>query len=236
MKQEQHIGTIKGLVILLITVGLILAAVFVLFHPWRSYGGITSQEKKTPQVTANASSATMTQKSSAPPTPIASKHFLNAKVEKSSSILKVSGATNLPDGSALDIVATRPYTTVEDNQNYEGTLGISQTTVQKGGYLVVLEFSDKKWYDPIANYYKLLNRETKLNQGKAYNFRNISDDVKVEISFSPKNQNENVLAIVGKNGEKLNGPDLYKNKSEGFHLLKATASIIIPFALPKKIE
>lgn len=233
MEKEHHIGTIKGLVILFITVGLILAVVFVLFHPWRSYGGTTSSKKELPQITINASPTPLAQKNS---TPTPSKYFLNAKVEKSSSILKVSGTTNLPDGSALDIVATRPYTTLEDNQNYEGTLGSLKTTVQKGGYSVVFEFSDKKWYDPIANYYKLLNREAKLNQGRAYNFKNISDDIKIEASFSPKDQNENVLAIVGKNGEKLNGPDLYKNKKDGFHLLKITTSLIIPFALPKKIE
>lgn len=235
MKKDQHISTIKGLIILFVTVGLILAVVFVLFHPWRSQSKTIESAPSKPSATPiDTTSTNRTLKEIV--IPKNDKYFLKTKAEKSSSILKVSGTTSLPDGSELDIIATRAYTIMEDAKNYEGTLGISKATVQKGEYSTVFESSDKKWYDPIANYYKLLNREVKLNQGQTYNFKNISDEVKIETSFSPKNQTENILAIVGKNGEKLNGPDLYKNKNAGFHLLKATVSLTIPFALPKKIE
>lgn len=104
--------------------------------------------------------------------------------------VQVSGSTNLPNGSMIEVVVNRIYTYHGEDEEQTGFVGVAETTVRNGQYDASVMVDDKEFLD--------------IQKVSGFFIKNFNENVEVVISFRPiKAQSSDVLKIVGPNGEKL---------------------------------
>jgi hypothetical protein len=127
---------------------------------------------------------------------------------------KVSGTTNLPDGSKISIAIRdedySKYDTADSDWRFENLTSFGDsTTVTNGKFAKTLTASEIE--APLT-----------------------SDKYEVELSLNPRGQSNDIKKIVGGNGEYLDG-QLIDKKIEGLTILKTSNIITLKEEIPYKI-
>lgn len=105
--------------------------------------------------------------------------------------IEISGTTNLPDGSLLDIGVDRISISVGKDEEEFFSVGADYSTVKNGNYKIELTTNDKKFLD--------------FEKASDDQIKKLYDEVEISVLFDPssKKQPQSVVGIVGQNGEKL---------------------------------
>jgi len=148
----------------------------------------------------------------------------NAKTIGASEV-GVSGETNLPEGSVLEITGVRLFTFEgEKSERYsypEG--GYATLSVKNGKYQGSIKLDDKKFLDFWINSSEPVR---------------LSPDINISVVFTPKeNQTDEILKIVGTNGEHFaNSPNkevIGSATDHPYNTLEVEMEIPLSFPYPK---
>jgi len=144
---------------------------------------------------------------------ISEKTEFNANVDISTEIvseteIKTTVKTNFPENTSLTITASRDYRRKNCSEQYAADLYYSFRSIVKDGQIsFTFNPLDKSWIDE----YEALRKQngqfdktlTEIDK------KSIKDSVEISVLFTPKGeQPENVVKIIGVNGENLNGADV----------------------------
>lgn len=125
--------------------------------------------------------------------------------------------TNFPDSTLLTLTATRGYKRKNSNENYSVQLYYSFNSIVKNGQ-IIFKFNpiDKSW---INDYENLRKQNSQFDKALTeIDAKSIKDTIEISVTFTPKKeQPENVVSIVGKNGENLIGDGVETNNN-GFKI------------------
>lgn len=134
----------------------------------------------------------------------------------SASEIKATVKTNFPENTSLTITASRDYKRKNNNEQYAADLYYSFSSIVKDGQ-VSFTFNplDKGWID---EYEALRKQNGSFDKSMTeIDKKSIKDTIEISVLFTPKGkQPENVVKIIGANGENLNGAEVQTNNNVGF--------------------
>lgn len=136
--------------------------------------------------------------------------------------------TNFPENTSLTITASRDYKRKNSNEQYAAQLYYSFNSIVKNG-LIAFSFNpiDNSWID---RYEELRKQNFEFDKSLTEIDRlSIKDTIEISVLFTPKkDQPENVVKIIGENGEYLYGSDVETNNG-GFKIFRKEIKIYSKF-------
>ena len=125
--------------------------------------------------------------------------------------IKTTIKTSFPENTSFTITASRDYKRKNSNEQYAADLYYSFSSIVKNGQ-IIFTFNplDKSWIDKYEAIRKQNGEFDKtLTQ---IDKKSIKDTIEVSVLFTPKGkQPQNVVKIIGVNGENLNGEGVETN-------------------------
>jgi hypothetical protein len=122
--------------------------------------------------------------------------------------IKATIKTNFPENTSLTITASRDYKRKDRDEQYAADLYYSFSSIVKDGQIAFnFNPNNNRWIDE----YEVLRKQngefdktlTEINR------KSIKDTVEISVLYTPKGkQPDNVVKIIGANGENLNGVDV----------------------------
>jgi len=135
--------------------------------------------------------------------------------------IKIKIKTNFPDGTNLLVNVYRIHFMKGSNEAYSGDIFEKDIRVNQGIIETVVKVDDSNWYNEHQSLVRALPNDF-------FPISKISDNITVSVLFTPKRkQTENVLKILGVNGEYISGKGAEKKHS--FTTFYVSKDIKFPF-------
>ena len=144
--------------------------------------------------------------------------------------IKVIINTNFPENTSLSIRAGRDYKRTNRNEQYNIDLYNSNNTIVEKNAPITFSFNpnDNSWLD---EYDEL--RRTNWEFDKTLteiDMKSIKDSIEISVLYTPKGkQPENVKAIIGVDGENLNGTNVETTR-QGFKTYRMSINFYSKFS------
>lgn len=129
--------------------------------------------------------------------------------------IKVTIKTNFPENTSLTITASRDYKRKDSDEQYAADLYYSFSSIVKDGQINFnFNPNNNSWIDEYEELRKQIGEFDKTMT--EINRKSIKDTIEISVLYTPKGkQPENVVNVLGVNGENLNGEEVETN-NRGF--------------------
>jgi len=157
-------------------------------------------------------------------TEMAREYFINLDIVKlDSRKIKIDITTNFPDGTNFFVDVSRTYQEKGKSETYSGEMFNKDIAVKNGKIQVESFINDSIWFN---KYYEDAKKFGHLMDYPGVG--KVSPNVRIWVLFSPRrNQRSNILKILGKNGEFIEGSGATKGSAHTS--FEVTKLIEIPF-------
>ena len=135
--------------------------------------------------------------------------------------IKINIKTDFPDGTNFLVSVGRTHFLKGKDEEYSGKIYDKDFSVNQEKIETTVNIDDSKWYNDHQRLVKALPDDIQP-------IAKISDNITISVLFSPKReQSDNVLKILGINGEYISG--VGAEKKYGFTTYRVSKEIKIPF-------